>query len=178
MYVEYDDGREQLIARGGPSAHGLAFLRDGMAGKLRTTAEVKPARQSRDYGTAERTLAQTFLPGVTAREAAQPAYEMAAQVRRGNNLYGQGVNSNSYAAAAAEPAFGRRIGDKHTPGYETRLGDGALPESMRRSQDALGQGFGSTAPGMFLYRLGEELGKRSPKIPMLPGPWTELGGRG
>lgn len=169
MYVEYDDGREQLIARGGPAARGPAFFRDAMAGKLRTTAEVKPARQSRDYGTADRTLAQTFLPGVTARQAAQPAYEVAAQVRRGNNLYGGLVNSNSVAATAAEPAFGRRIGNGYTWGYKTRLGDGELPASMRRSQQALGQGFGSTAPGVLLSRFGEELGKRSPKIPMLPG---------
>lgn len=169
MYVEYDDGQEQLIARGGPSSHGLALFRDGLTGRLRTVAEVTPARQSRDYGTAQRTLAQTFLPGVTARQAAQPAYDVAAKARRGDNLYGGLVNSNSVAAAAAEPAFGRRIGNEHTWGYKTRLGDGELPESVRRSQQALGQGFGSTQPGMLLYRLGEELGKRSPKIPMLPG---------
>lgn len=169
MYVEYDDGREPLIARGGPSSQGLAFWRDGLTGKLRTAAEVTAARQSKDFGRGERILAQTFIPGRTAREVAQPAYEKAAQAGRGNNLYGYRVNSNSYAADAAEPTFGRRIGDEDTPGYETRLGDGELPEPVRRSQQALGQGLGATPPGMFLYRLGEELGKRSSKIPMLPG---------
>ncbi|MDO8380511.1 hypothetical protein [Phenylobacterium sp.] len=170
MYVEYDDGREPLIARGGPSSRGLLpFVRDGLSGRLRTTAEVMPAHQSEDFGRGERVLAQTFIPGRTAREVAQPAYVKAAQVRRGNNLYGRQVNSNSYAADSVEPIFGRRIGDEDTPGYETRLGDGELPEMVRRSQQALGQGFGSTAPGMFVYRLGEELGKRSPKMPMLPG---------
>lgn len=169
-FITYDDGREKIIARGGPSSEGLLpFIREGLAGKLRTTAEVTPARESKDFGRGERLLAQTFIPGRTAREAAQQAHQAAEKANRGNNLYGYGVNSNSYMADAAEPTFGRRIGDRTTPGYKTRLGDGELPKSVRRSQRALGQGFGSTAPGMLLYRLGEELGKRSPKIPILPG---------
>lgn len=169
MYVEYDDGRAPLIARGGPSARGLVpFVRDGLTGRLRTQAGVTPAHQSEDFGRGGRILAQTFIPGRTAREVAQPAREKAAQAMRGNNLYGYRVNSNSYAADAAEPTFGRRIGDEDTPGYETRLGDGKLPEAVRRSQRALGQGFGATAPGMLLYRLGEDLRKGSLKIPMRP----------
>lgn len=125
MYVEYDDGRDQIIARGGPSAQGTQFFKDGLAGRLRVAAEVTPASQSQDYGRGGRILYETFLPYKTADEAAAPAREEMARANRGENLYGKWVNSNSFVGNVTERQFGRRIGDDQTWGYKTRLGDGS-----------------------------------------------------
>lgn len=124
MYVEYDDGHEQIIARGGPSAQGRKFITDGLTGRLRVAAEVTPASQSQDYGKGGRVLYQTFVPYRTAREAAAPAREEMARVNRGENRYGKCVNSNSFVGNVTERQFGRRIGDEQTWGYQTPLGDG------------------------------------------------------
>ena len=169
MYVEYEDGRETLIARGGPTATGPDFKSRALRGDLRTNAVVLPAQDSVDNGRGTRVLSQTFIPGRTAREAAKPAYEQAARINRAQNLYGGQVNSNSYVGDVMEDTTGQRVGDRQTWGFRTRLQGGGMSPTMVGSRKALGAGFGSTAPGMFLYRLGEELGKRSPNIPMLPG---------
>lgn len=104
MFVEYDDGREQYIFRGGPSAHGLH-------------AEVTRASDSRDYQRGTRVLERRFIPGATAREAIRPAQATAARIERTRPPY-LGVHSNSNTAVgdATELQFGRRAGDGQTPG--------------------------------------------------------------
>lgn len=170
MFVEYDDGREQLIARGGPSGEPRRFVRDGLAGQLRTRAEATQARDSRDHGAGQRVVFETFVPNRTARDVARPAYAEAARVNRADNLYGGGVNSNSFAADVIEDTFGRRVGDWQTWGAKTRLRSGGMSPTMTESRKALGTGFGSTAPGQLLYRLAQELGKKPADTPMPPTP--------
>ena len=170
MFVEYDDGREQVIARGGPSGEPRQFVRHGFAGQLRTRAEVTPAKDSKDYGAGQRVMFETFVPHRTARDVARPAYDKAARVNRADNLYGAGVNSNSFAADVIEDTFGRRVGDWQTWGAKTRLRSGGMSPTMTESRKALGTGFGSTAPGQLLYRLAQELGKKPADTPMPPTP--------
>ncbi|MFZ5720314.1 MAG: hypothetical protein ACOY5Y_12740 [Pseudomonadota bacterium] len=119
MYVEYDDGRDQLIARGGPNDNAGAALSD----EWTVTAGVTSARKSRDYGRGGRVLFQGFLPGQTAQQAAAPARAHAEEVNQGRRRYGWGANSNSYAADVVERLFGVRPGDSQTPGYRQRLRD-------------------------------------------------------
>lgn len=129
MYVEYDDGREQLIARGGPSAEGRAFMSQALAGRLQVTGGVTPAKLNRDYGKGQRVLFQGFLPEVTAQQAAEPARRNAQALKDRPRRYGWLSNSNSYAADAVEPLFGVRPGDGvMTPGAAHRLA-GAQPIS-------------------------------------------------
>ena len=118
MFVEYDDGRERLIARGGPS-----HLGDALSGNLRVVAGVTPARESRDDGQGGRVLHSGFLPDVAATDAAARARTHAAQLARDNRSYSARSNSNSFAADVAEDLFGVRPGDRLTPGYDRRLKD-------------------------------------------------------
>jgi hypothetical protein len=105
MFVEYDDGQEQFIARGGPRG---VFL----------NAQINPARRSPDYGRGERVLFQTTLPGQSARRAIRPAQEAARQINGSGQPYLVfGSNSNSFVGDLTEAQFGRRIGDIQTPGY-------------------------------------------------------------
>jgi len=105
MFVEYDDGREQYIFRGGPAG---PFL----------SAKVTPARQSPDYGRGERVLYRGELPGQTAREAIRPAQAMARQVNGvGQPYLVLGSNSNSVVGDLTARQLGRRVGDRQTPGY-------------------------------------------------------------
>jgi hypothetical protein len=127
MFVEYDDGQNPLIARGGPSKSGLGLVTGSLDGSNRVTARVDPSQLSPDYGTAYRTLAARFLPGVSAEEAAAPARQHAAGVNRGGNAYGWNANSDSFAADVAEPLFGFRPHDAWTPGYQTHLRDTPPP---------------------------------------------------
>lgn len=131
MFVQYDDGRRPLIARGGPSRSDLlGFVGGELDGSTRMSAGVYPAQQSSDYGQERRVLARRFLPGVTAEQAAAPAFRHAEGVNHGGNGYGLNSNSNSYAADDAEPIFGRRIGDDATPGYRTHLRDDGAPPTL------------------------------------------------
>lgn len=135
MYVEYDDGQRQLIARGGPSHPDLlGFAVGEIDGSNRMSAGVYPAAQSSDYGQGRRVVARRFLPGVTAEQAAAPARLHAQGVDRGGNGYGPYMNSNSFAADVGEPIFGLRVGDGETPGYRTHLRDDVSPidRALRR----------------------------------------------
>lgn len=105
MYVEYDDGREQYIFRGGPS--GLALK-----------ARVDPARDSPDYGRGDVVRYQTTLPGQTARAAIGPARAAAGQVNAAHAPYlVLGSNSNSVVGDLTEEQLGHRVGTSATPGY-------------------------------------------------------------
>lgn len=107
-YTEYDDGREQFILRGGPSAHGVH-------------AEVTPARESRDYRKGQRVLVDTTVPG-TARQAIRPAQQTVRRVEDSGAPYlGLVWNSNSVNADNAEDQLGVRVGDRLTPGWRTRI---------------------------------------------------------
>lgn len=123
MYVEYDDGREQLIARGGPSADGGEFVGKGIAGRLQVVGGVSPASINRDYGKGRRVVFEGFVPEISAQEAAAPARQSGRMLQDHPRQYGWGANSNSYAADAVEPLFAIRPGDRLTPGYDTRLKD-------------------------------------------------------
>lgn len=105
MYVEYDDGREQYIFRGGPSGPFLG-------------AEVTPARRSKDHGRGERVLHRADLPGQTAREAIRPAQAAARQVNGAGQPYLVfGSNSNSVVGDLTAEQLRHRVGDRQTPGY-------------------------------------------------------------
>ena len=100
MYVEYDDGQEQLIARGGPSAQGRGFARDLVRDDLRVVGEATPARENRDHGRGERVLFRGFVPDLSAQQAAEPARRNAAALDQDPRRYRLGSNSNSFAADA------------------------------------------------------------------------------
>lgn len=121
MFEVFDDGREQLIARGGPSAEGAAFIEGALGRSLTIRARVDPAERSPDYRQGQRVVAQGFLPGMSAREATAGARRHAAKVNQGANAYTPWRNSNSFAADDFESLFGRRVGDSRTWGYRTRL---------------------------------------------------------
>ena len=121
MFVQYDDGQRQLIARGGPSKEGPQFWPGLFDGTNRVIAGVTPAASSKDYRAPYRPVASAFLPGVTADQAAESARQHAQGIDRGGNRYGPLVNSNSYAADVAEPILGWRPGDYKTPGFQYHL---------------------------------------------------------
>jgi hypothetical protein len=123
MFVHFDDGTTQLIARGGPSEENGGYLRDSN----RVAAEVTPAASSRDRDASYGTIASKFLPGVNADQAAAYARAHALGVDNFANRYGPDYNSNSYAADVAEPIFGYRPNDGRTWGYRERLLDGPPP---------------------------------------------------
>ncbi|MEO8113911.1 MAG: hypothetical protein ABI655_05995 [Phenylobacterium sp.] len=123
MYVQYDDGREQLIARGGPSKEGAGFAAGILDGETRVNGGVSPAKHSLDYGQGQRVLFRGFLPGVSAQDAAESARLHANGINRGGNPYGLALNSNSFAADVIEDKFGRRVGDSRTWGFENRLNE-------------------------------------------------------
>jgi hypothetical protein len=133
MFVHYDDGRTQLIARGGPSEEGGSFFPSMVDGSNRVLAEVTPEAASRDHGFPYRTIASTFLPAVSAEQAVAQARAHALGVDRLGNGYGWSHNSNSYAADVAAPIFGYRPGDRRTPGYDQRLRDDVLPPAPQGS---------------------------------------------
>lgn len=63
MYVEYDDGRERLIARGEPSPRsGLPMLNGALSDNLRVSGSVVAAASGRDFGTGRRLIFEGFLP--------------------------------------------------------------------------------------------------------------------
>jgi hypothetical protein len=126
MFVQFDDGRRRLIARGGPSQESAGFVGGLLDGSNRVAAGVSPAALNKDYSGGGRVLARTFVPNVTAEEAASAARSHARGVNHGANAYGWNANSNSFAADVAEPILGRRPGDARTPGYRTRLREGGL----------------------------------------------------
>lgn len=108
MFVEYDDGGEQYIYRGGPSRHGLHV-------------EVTPAERSRDNGMGTRVLDQRFIAGSPARDAIRPAQAQAAVTERARPPYlGVISNSNTAVGDVTEGAFGYRVGDWQTPGARQR----------------------------------------------------------
>lgn len=121
MYVEYDDGREQIIARGGPSGQGPEFARQLLTDDLHVVGEVTPARESRDYGRGERVLFRGRLPGVTAQAAAEPARRLAERLRDDPRRYRGDSNSNSFVGDVIEPTFHVRPGDRQTWGWDRRL---------------------------------------------------------
>ena len=168
-YVEYDDGKEQIIARGGPSAKKGAFFGDAVNGRLRTVGEVGPAARSVDNRQGTKILETSFVPGRSARQAAEPAKRYADGVNRGQNLYGATTNSNSFANGAYESSVGRRTAAPETWGNSTRLGDGMLPADLQRSRKRLGQGLGSTSIGRAINRVAEDIGSRLDGVPYMPG---------
>ena len=105
MFVEYDDGRERYIFRGGPKGPMLH-------------AQVTPAQQSQDDGRGERILFQTVLPNVDARQAIRPAQAAARRVNESGQPYLVfDSNSNTAVGDLTEAQFGRRVGDRQTPGH-------------------------------------------------------------
>lgn len=130
MFVTLDDGRDVLIARGGPSASGPGELvRDGLADQLTVRAEVKPQAQSLDQGRTGRVIFRGFVPQESAAEAADAARRHAAGVNRGGNDYRRDSSSNSFAADVVEDLFGCRVGDARTWGSRTRLRDTRVDRS-------------------------------------------------
>jgi len=133
LYVEYDDGQEQLIARGGPSREGLGLAAGHLRGDLSVAAKVGSARESRDYRRGGRVMFRGFLPHMTAQQAAGPARRHAAGVNRGGNAYLGDQNSNTFASDVVEDTFGVPIGDGQTWGSGGRLGHGPkLRSGVRR----------------------------------------------
>ena len=127
MFDVFDDGQNQLIARGGPSEENGRYFSD----LNRVIAEVTPEASSRDRGAPYRTIANRFLPGVSAEQAAAGARAHALGVDHLGNRYGLNYNSNGFAADVAEPMFGYRPGDKRTWGYDHPLFDGDSPPITR-----------------------------------------------
>jgi hypothetical protein len=121
MYVQYDDGREQLLARGGPAREGADLVAAALANDLAVTGGVTRAHSNRDYGKGERVMFRGFAPGMTAREAAMPAQRLAEELSRDPRSYTARSNSHSFAADAVEPLFGVRPGDAETWGYDRSL---------------------------------------------------------
>ena len=121
MWVEFDDGRQQYIARGGPEAGGAEMVASGMLNDLTVMAQVDRAIDSPDYRQSRRVLGQMFLPGTTAAAAAGEARRQAAGVNKRGNPYGAERNSNSFAADVYERLSGQRVGDARTWGYQNRL---------------------------------------------------------
>jgi hypothetical protein len=125
MWVSFDDGRKEYIARGGPNGHNDADrAASALLDDLSVMGQVDLAQHSPDFGQASRLVDRTFLPGVSADAAAADARHHAAGVNRGGNPYDWTRNSNSFAADVFERKAGRRPGDFMTPGYETRLTEG------------------------------------------------------
>jgi hypothetical protein len=105
MFIQYDDGRDQYIYRGGDRPPWLH-------------AQVTPADQSPDYGRGKRTLYETFLPGVPAQQSIRPAQADAQRINDAGIPYGfVQENSNSLVGDFTERQYGRRVGDGHTWGY-------------------------------------------------------------
>lgn len=116
---------------------GLRFFTGSIDGSNRVSARVDPTSQSPDYQKGYRTLAEKFIPGVTAEQASAAAAQHAQGVNKGGNGYGLNTNSNSYAADVAEPIFGWRPGDDLTPGFQTHLQDSAPLPAPVFNTDAL-----------------------------------------
>jgi hypothetical protein len=99
MYVQFDDGRERYIYRGGPNS-------DGSLG-----AGVVPAHLSRDYGKGQ-DLYQTFLPNVSAVQAIRPAQADADRINGSDNPYAALTsNSNSIVGDYTARQYGHRVGN-------------------------------------------------------------------
>jgi len=127
MWVEFDDGRRQFIARGGPNAHGLPLIASAAFNDLSVAGQVDPAQSSPDYGQGRRILDEGFLAGVSAEAATAGARRHMAGVNQGGNRYGWSRNSNSFASDVFQDLFGRRVGDERTAGCRSRLSE-APPE--------------------------------------------------
>lgn len=111
MFIEYDDGRSRYIYRGGPQerADGSWALR----------ARVDRAEQSPDFGRGQRVISETFLPGLTAQQAALPARKDALEVNRRNRDYlGINDNSNTVIGDYTGKQYGRRAGSLSTWGHQ------------------------------------------------------------
>ncbi|MBP6877486.1 MAG: hypothetical protein KBC34_05665 [Phenylobacterium sp.] len=162
-YVQYEDGRDTIVAKGGPtkSIFSGEGLWQGGTGQLKVVSEVRPASRSDDYRRGTKLIAETVVPGKSAKEVARPAQAHSAQVNRGGNLYGGNVNSNSFAGDAYERSTGRRPA---TPpdawGSRTRLGGGQMSPQLQRARKLLGTGLGSTALGLAITGVAEDMGKR------------------
>jgi hypothetical protein len=115
MYVQFDDGKDSYIYRGGPGADG------------RLSAGVVPAHLSRDYGKGQTPMYQTFLPNQSAEQAIAPAQAAADRINRSDNPYGVVTsNSNSVVGDYTAQQYGHRVGQgpsgvlgpgAWTPGY-------------------------------------------------------------
>lgn len=139
MYVEYDDGRDHLVARGGPAQQGLGVILGGE----RIRAGVSPASEALDDDRGGRVLMTRFIPGKTAQELARPAVELGRDLQERPRRYRPLTrNSNSYAADVAEPLFGRRPGDWQTPGAGTRLRGEPTMEEGPQPWEVLARSFG------------------------------------
>jgi len=125
MYVEYDDGADRLIARGGPSAGGFGFARGALDGSLRVKAAVVPADRSIDNRKGM-VVASGYLPGVTAQGASIRGQLVANDLARTPRRYGPGSNSNTYAAEVTDPLFPGRPRHPDAWGASTRLRDAPL----------------------------------------------------
>ena len=128
-YVEFDDGRERRIARGGPNAQGPAMIGAAMAGQLNVTGGVTPAYLSRDEGKGRRVLFRGELPGVPASLATRGAERIGAQLERDPRRYTLWSNSNSYANDVVEDLFGVRPADDLNPGSAYPLNGARRPSA-------------------------------------------------
>ncbi|MFN4178033.1 hypothetical protein [Phenylobacterium sp.] len=127
-YVEFDDGRERLIARGGPSAQGPALFGAAMADQLHVVGGVVPAYLSRDEGKGTRVLFRGEVPGVPAGVAARGAQRIGRELARDPRRYTLWSNSNSYAGDVVEDLFRVRPGDDATPGSAYPLSGARRPK--------------------------------------------------
>lgn len=120
MYVEYDDGQKDLIARGGPSASGGEMAKAFLNGDLSVTGQVTPAQVSKDYGQGQ-VIYRHFMPGVSAAEAARPAEWVVDRAGRGGNAYDASTNSNSFAADTLQETTGDRVRTPNTWGADGHI---------------------------------------------------------
>ena len=130
MWVEFDDGRQQLIARGGPDSHNAEMFASGMLNDLSVMGQVDRAENSPDYRQGRRVMAERFLPNITADAAATDARRHAAGVNGRANRYGAERNSNGFAADVYERISGERVGDGRTWGYRNRLKTGSPEQTV------------------------------------------------
>lgn len=139
-YVEFDDGRERLIARGGPDAGGAALVGSAAAGQLSVQGGVTPAYLSRDEGKGTRVLFRGELPGLSAREASEGAVRIGRDLERDPRRYTLWSNSNSYAGDVVEDLFRVRPGDRLTPGSAYPLSGARRPGAAPDLSPALRNG--------------------------------------
>lgn len=106
---------EKWVARGGPDQRGLGAVDAKMRGDLLVAGEVKPWRESTEFGVLKhgdrpvRRLHSTLAPGVTGSELAALAADEMGDLNAARRPYGAKFNSNSIASHTYERLTGRRF---------------------------------------------------------------------